>query len=174
MLFCSSYLSVREKRTEYNSEQMAQQQYIEILDTFEDVTGLNIKSKDVSKDTTPNELEGVRYQIRKNSLEWPTCYRFSTNNVLPDTLFLYLTENRSDLITHYRLKPNDEGPIYVYQKFWDNLNLEFDDQIVPPVLVYADLVTSYDPRILEIANQIYEEFIKSKLEDFDGVKPHTV
>ena len=87
-----------------------------------------------------------------------------TNNVIPDTLILYSTEERADLIRNYRLKPDNEGPIYVYQKFWEDLNSEFDNQTVPPILIYADLVTSYDPRDLEIANQIYEEFIKDKLE----------
>jgi hypothetical protein len=87
-----------------------------------------------------------------------------TNNVIPDTLILYSIEKRSDLMTNYRLKPDDEGPIYVYQKFWDDINLETNEKTVPHTLVYADLVTSYDPRDLKIASQIYEEFIKEKLE----------
>ncbi|WP_460763124.1 type IV toxin-antitoxin system AbiEi family antitoxin [Niabella terrae] len=79
----------------------------------------------------------------------------------PAELTLYTTETRNDLIKNYRLIPDDTGNVQIYQKFWqyDNGN----DNVVPPLLVYTDLMNKGDRRCTETAQKIYDEFLQSEL-----------
>ncbi len=80
-----------------------------------------------------------------------------TNYLRPAELTLYTTETRNDLIKNYRLIPDDKGNVKAYQKFWqyDAVN----DNVVPPLLVYADLMNTNDRRCTETAQKIYDEFL---------------
>ena len=84
-----------------------------------------------------------------------------TNYLRPQTLTLYTTENRNELIKNYRLIPDEKGNIKVYKKFW-----HLDDgpaPTVPPLLIYADLMNTNDRRCIETAQKIYDEFLQNKL-----------
>jgi len=83
-----------------------------------------------------------------------------TNHLHPAELTLYTLETRTDLIKNYRLIPDDLGNVKVYKKFWhyDEVN----DNVVPPLLIYADLINSNDRRCIETAQKIYDEFLQDK------------
>ena len=51
--------------------------------------------------------------------------------------------------------PDPQGNIHVYKKFWKITQL--NKNIVPPLLIYADLINSGDPRNIEVANKIYPD-----------------
>ncbi len=91
-----------------------------------------------------------------------------TNYLRPAELTLYTTETRKDLIKNYRLIPDEKGNVKVYQKFWqydevnDNARLPVG-MVVPPLLVYTDLINSNDRRCTETAQKIYDEFLQNKL-----------
>ena len=74
---------------------------------------------------------------------------------------LYTTETRNDLIKNYRLIPDEKGNVKAYQKFWQYD--EVNDNVVPPLLVYADLINTNDRRCTETAQKIYDEFLQNKL-----------
>jgi hypothetical protein len=65
------------------------------------------------------------------------------------------------LAKDFRLKPDPLGELEVLDKFWD-----FDDQnnptTVPPLLVYADLTATLDPRNLEAAHQLNLPYFKGE------------
>lgn len=84
-----------------------------------------------------------------------------TNYLRPAELTLYTTETRNDLIKNYRLIPDDKGNVQAYQKFWryDEVN----NNVVPPILVYTDLMNKGDRRCTETAQKIYDEFLQNKL-----------
>ncbi|MCD4736517.1 MAG: type IV toxin-antitoxin system AbiEi family antitoxin [Bacteroidales bacterium] len=84
-----------------------------------------------------------------------------TNHLRPEELTLYTLETRQELMKHYRLVPDETGNIKVYNKFWniDNVNLD----IVPPLLIYTDLINKNDKRCTEIAEIIYDEHIKENI-----------
>ncbi|NCU04694.1 MAG: hypothetical protein GXC73_11975 [Chitinophagaceae bacterium] len=84
-----------------------------------------------------------------------------TNFLRPVELTLYTTETRNELIKNYRLIPDDKGNVKAYQKFWQYD--EVNDNVVPPLLVYADLMNSNDRRCTETAQKIYDEFLQNKL-----------
>jgi hypothetical protein len=84
-----------------------------------------------------------------------------TNFLRPVELTLYTTETRNELIKNYRLVPDEKGNVKVYKKFWQQD--EVKDNVVPPLLIYADLVNTNDRRCMETAPKIYDEFLQNKL-----------
>jgi hypothetical protein len=97
-----------------------------------------------------------------NTTRWggePAAYLL-TKYLNPEIFTLYTAEKTMDLIKTYRIVPDEEGNIEIYQKFWqDNKG---NDQIVPAELVYADLINTSDPRNLETAKMVYDEWLKDK------------
>lgn len=84
-----------------------------------------------------------------------------TNYLRPAELTLYTLETRNELIKNYRLVPDENGNVKAYKKFW-----KYDavrDNIVPPLLVYTDLMNTQDRRCMETAQKIYDELLQNKL-----------
>ena len=61
---------------------------------------------------------------------------------------------------NYRLLPDDEGEIWVYDMFW---NTNFNDKTAPKQLVYADLMITEDKRCKETAKLIFNEYIQPNI-----------
>ena len=57
---------------------------------------------------------------------------------------------------NYSLRPNAEGELFVYEKFWKG---DFGP-VAPPFLVYADLMLKEDKRCRETAQKIFDEYIQ--------------
>lgn len=70
-------------------------------------------------------------------------------------------EKRNELIKNYRFVPDENGNVKVYQKFWQYE--EKENKVVPPLLVYADLINTGDRRCIETAQKIYEKYLQDKL-----------
>jgi hypothetical protein len=85
-----------------------------------------------------------------------------TNYLNPEVFTLYTTETRNELIKNYRLIPDPKGNVHAYKKFWTFT--EVNDNIVPPLLVYIDLMNTGDRRCIETANKIYEQLLQNKFE----------
>ena len=89
---------------------------------------------------------------------------FLTNHLRPEKLTLYTSENRNELMKNYRLVPDSNGNIEIYKKFWnEDNNINNDKNTAPPMVVYADLITSDDKRNRETARIIYEQYIKQNI-----------
>ncbi len=84
-----------------------------------------------------------------------------TNFLKPEILTIYTLESRSELIKHYRLIPDSKGNVQVFQKFWKKD--EVNDNTVPPLLIYADLINTGDRRCMETAEKIYDELLQNNL-----------
>ena len=84
-----------------------------------------------------------------------------TNYLRPAELTLYTTETRKALIKNYRLIPDEKGNIQVFKKFWERESE--NEKIVPPLLVYADLINANDRRCTETARKVYDELLQNKL-----------
>ena len=87
-----------------------------------------------------------------------------TNYLKPNFFTLYLhgkdmKTNMTKLIVDNRLIPDPKGDIEILEAFWD-FDDDFLPEIVPTLLVYADLVASNDPRNLETAKMIYDKVIQ--------------
>lgn len=79
----------------------------------------------------------------------------------PAEITLYTTETRNELIKNYRVIPDEKGNIKVFKKFWHQENA--NENTVPPLLVYADLINTNDRRCTATAQKIYDEFLQNKL-----------
>jgi hypothetical protein len=85
-----------------------------------------------------------------------------TGYLRPNTVTIYLHNGRQDLtrlVAKNRLRPDVQGDIEILDAFW-----EFDDeqpmaQTVPPLLAYADLMATLDPRNMEAARLIHEKYL---------------
>jgi len=83
-----------------------------------------------------------------------------TGYLKPEIFTLYTTETKGDLIKNYRILPDANGYIRVYQKFWE---LETkNEKTTPSLLVYADLINTGNDRNIETAQKIYERFLQDK------------
>lgn len=83
-----------------------------------------------------------------------------TNYLKPAILTMYTTETRTEIMKNYRLVPDPDGDVKVYQKFWTFD--DFNDNVAPPLLVYADLINTGDSRCIETAQKLYHEFFEGK------------
>ncbi|RYU92719.1 type IV toxin-antitoxin system AbiEi family antitoxin [Emticicia agri] len=98
--------------------------------------------------------------LKKNITLWGSepAGDILTNYLNPSELTIYTEESRSDLMKNYKLVPDANGRVQVYQKFWKSYP---DELTVPPVLVYADLVNQNDRRCTETAEKIYEQYLQN-------------
>lgn len=83
-----------------------------------------------------------------------------TEYLCPEELTIYTAEEWNDLIRHYRLVPDKNGNVKVFKKFWkhDIVN----ENVVHPLLAYADLISKGDRRCTETAQRIYDEYLQDK------------
>jgi hypothetical protein len=87
-----------------------------------------------------------------------------TNYLNPQILTLYTKENLKDeWANKWGLVPDNNGNIRIYQKFWQDTEWDVK-KLTPPILVYADLMMTHDPRCIETAHIIYDKYIRHELE----------
>lgn len=81
-----------------------------------------------------------------------------TGTLKPGTLTLYAEKVPTGLVLDHGLRKDQEGRVEVRRTFW-HFETPGDHEIVPAVLVYADLQAIGDARVLEVADRIYRERI---------------
>ena len=110
----------------------------------------------------PADFKGWK-EIYLNKSQWggEPAGNIYTKFLQPEYLTLYTNEKKADLIKNYRLIPDPEGKVIVYEKFWKEM--EPDKNVVPPVIAYADLLATGKKRCLETAQKIYEQYIEDTL-----------
>ncbi|MCB0415870.1 MAG: hypothetical protein KDD50_16140, partial [Bdellovibrionales bacterium] len=76
----------------------------------------------------------------------------------PGEFTLYTTRTKiSIIIGTLKLKPNPNGAVKIIEVFWE---MNYSDKFAPPLVVYADLLSSTNSRLHETAELIYEEHLK--------------
>jgi len=86
-----------------------------------------------------------------------------TQYLKPQTATIYARQSLSTLITDNRLRADVYGDIEALDVFWDPKVIQHPADIVPPILVYADLVATTDGRNLETARLLYERDIAPEI-----------
>lgn len=110
------------------------------------------------------EVEGEKFienlDIKKYGALWggEVAAAKLTGYLCPYIYTIYMGEKRGEFILRNRLKKNVNGKLELIKKFW-----KFDDkrynELTHPILVYADLMATGDPRNIETANIIYEKYL---------------
>lgn len=81
-----------------------------------------------------------------------------TENLKPAEYTLYTHKTKAALMTDYRLKPKQEGRVKVYKPYW-TIKTEHK-KTAPPLVIYTDLMTTGEPRNMNIADEIHERYLK--------------
>ncbi len=84
-----------------------------------------------------------------------------THYLRPAELTIYTEEESRHLLKTYRLVPDENGTIKVYRKFWHYEDKETPG-MAPILLVYADLLLTGEPRCVETAQKVYDEYLREK------------
>ncbi len=84
-----------------------------------------------------------------------------TNYLQPEVLTLYTNEKKVNMIKEYRLLPDPDGNVIIYERFWKD-NKPFNN-VVPPIIAYADLLATGNKRCIDTAQKIYEQFIDNTI-----------
>jgi hypothetical protein len=77
-----------------------------------------------------------------------------TNYLRPEKFTLYTNNELGDISKTLEMIPDTEGNVDIYQVFWNPLNS--NDITAPPLIIYADLISSGFERNIETAKMIFE------------------
>lgn len=88
----------------------------------------------------------------------PAAYNI-TKYLDPEALTVYTAETIGRLMKNWKLIPDPNGQVQVFQKFWMDNDGE-PCHHAPYLLVYADLMLTNDPRCIETAEMIFNEHLK--------------
>jgi len=87
----------------------------------------------------------------------------------PKRFTLYSRKKTSEICRALGMAPDEEGPIEILDMFWDPGVLEDREapvlgppESVPPLLVYADLVAGADPRGIDVARRLREQYFPAE------------
>ena len=79
-----------------------------------------------------------------------------TNHLNPESFTIYTAESWQSLSVALGLIPDENGNVEILQQFWIKESSDKEKQIVPPLLIYADLMQSGFGRNVETAKMILE------------------
>ena len=87
-----------------------------------------------------------------------------TGYLRPHALTMYLhkeqgQKNLTRLVAKHKLRADVQGDIEILDAFWDFEDEKPMPETVPPLLVYADLIATLDPRNLEAAKLIHDRYL---------------
>jgi hypothetical protein len=89
-----------------------------------------------------------------------------TRYLKPAVQTIYLpkdTKAQAQLMKELRLIKDPAGEVELRAKFWRFESPEYPD-LVPPLLIYADLLATADDRNIETARMIYDEHLAGLIE----------
>lgn len=142
--------------------------------TQEWVTNYPIKLRpklNPKKFTAPNRDWWKNLDILKYNAQWggEVAADKLTHYLKPNFVTVYLhgeeiKKNMTRLVIDHRLKPDPYGDIEILDTFWNFDDEQLMPDTVPPLLIYADLVATNDPRNLETAKMIYDQYIKNAID----------
>jgi len=89
-----------------------------------------------------------------------------TRFLTPELITIYVDGNPAKLVLKHGLRQAPDGKIHLRRKFWKFETPKCDGhKVVPPLLIYADLVGTNDARCIEAAGRIKEKYLAGLLED---------
>src|SRR5207247_11168992 len=91
-----------------------------------------------------------------------------TNYLKPAAYTVYLDPQNGDealatLVKRHRLRADPHGNVEALDAFWTLQPQGTPPDLVPPLLVYADLMATLDPRNLEVAKRIRADYLEHDL-----------
>lgn len=102
--------------------------------------------------------------VKNINMEWggEAAGEIMTNYLQARVLSLYTPDFTGKQTNAIGLVPDNKGDVLVFSKFWYEPNQI--QTTTPPLLVYADLLITDDPRCIKTARLIYDKHIKDQVE----------
>lgn len=118
------------------------------------------KYKAIQVDKTGNDL-------KEYGALWggETAAALMTNYLTPKIQTIFIGNEVKKFIFRKRLELDPKGELELMEIFWKFKLAEEELQVVPPLLVYADLMATDDERNIEIAKLIYERYLARYIEE---------
>lgn len=82
-----------------------------------------------------------------------------TGYLKPERITIYVDGKPDKLILAHRLRPDVSGEIEILETFWAADEGRQQNDVAPPLLVYADLMATTDPRNIETARLIRDHHL---------------
>jgi hypothetical protein len=82
-----------------------------------------------------------------------------TKRLKPERVVIYADEPPGKLIIENKLRKTADGDVEILKPFWKFDYQLADRGVVPPLLVYADLIATGDVRNIETAGIIYDKYL---------------
>lgn len=84
-----------------------------------------------------------------------------TSMLKPAKFTIYAREPLTPILTANRMRADEKGNVEVLEAFWRfPPTPDLPPDVVPPLLVYADLLATNDGRNIEIAQLVYEQYLQ--------------
>ncbi len=82
-----------------------------------------------------------------------------TGYLKPSRATVYVSGRPDKLILACRLRPDLDGDVEILEAFWPENEAGMSGEVVPPLVAYADLMATSDPRNIETAKLIRERYL---------------
>jgi len=83
-----------------------------------------------------------------------------TSYLSPEVFTIYSNEDRFELMKKLKIVPDQLGEVELLRPFWNEKVFSTDGDTVPPLLAYAELISSFDSRNRETAMRIKEKHVE--------------
>ncbi len=85
--------------------------------------------------------------------------KYLTQYLKPELVTVYTGKWPDELIITQRLRMDARGDVEILRRFWNFATAGQRADVVPPLLVYADLLAAGDERNAETARMVYEKYL---------------
>jgi len=85
------------------------------------------------------------------------------HQLVPQTATIYAKDTPQQIIAEYKMRADVNGDVEILNAFWNPQEMPNLGDVVPPILVYADLAATTDGRNLEAAKMIYDQYVEPAL-----------
>jgi hypothetical protein len=83
-----------------------------------------------------------------------------TEYLSPEVYTIYSNEDRFELMRKLKIVPDQSGEVELLRPFWNEEVFATNEDTVPALLAYAELISSFDSRNRETAMRIKEKYVK--------------
>lgn len=135
----------------------------ELLDKWTDAYAVKIRPKNIiGRYLGANPNFWQQADLTPFNALWggETAAYLLTQYLKPEIATIYAQRAVNDLILHYKLRRKQEGHVEIRRRFWNFNTVEENRNVVPPLLIYADLVATGIARNIETAKMIYDNHLK--------------
>lgn len=82
-----------------------------------------------------------------------------TKYLVPENFTIYTKQDLKKIVVENQLRADPRGEIEILEVFWDPTVAGHVPGVAPPLLVYADLLATLDPRNHEVAKTVYDKYL---------------